>query len=91
MAIVKSQKSETVKRGQSSVTVTVVVLTSATDSLEVARMQNTSNCAVQLRRPQDKSLTVSQTDIDTVSLVGTIGQEALIVTLHDDPAVEVAS
>lgn len=91
MAIVKSQRSETVKRGQSSVTVTVVILTAASDSLEVARMQNTSNCAVQLKRPQDSPVTVGQTDIDTVSLGGIIGQEALIVTLHDDPAVEVSS
>ncbi len=89
MAIVKSQQSQTVKRGQSSVTVTVAVLVAASDTLEVARMQAASNCVVQLRRPGDPEVTVSQTDIDTVALTGSPGQEVLIVTLHDDPAVEV--
>ena len=88
MAIVKSQQSHSVKRGQSSVTVSVVQLSTAVDSLEVARMQAASNCAIQLRRPGDPEVTVSQTDIDTVALTGTVGQEVLIVTLHDDPAVE---
>ena len=88
MSVVKSQQSQTVKRGQSSVTVTVVQLTTKSDSLEVARMQASANCAIQLRRPGDPEVTVSQTDIDTVAFTGSVGQEVLIVTLHDDPAVE---
>jgi hypothetical protein len=51
-------------------------------------MQAESNCVIQLRRPGDPEVTVSQTDIDTVALTGSVGQEVLIVTLHDDPAVE---
>ena len=91
MSFIKSQKSETVKRGQSSVAATVIKLTGATYTLEVARMQNTTGCCAQLRRPQDKSVIVSQTDIDTVAISGgEAGQEVLIITLHDDPAVEVA-
>jgi hypothetical protein len=88
MSVVKSQTSQSVKRGQSSVTATVVQLTAASDTLEVARMQAESNCVIQLRRPGDPEVTVSQTDIDTVALTGSVGQEVLIVTLHDDPAVE---
>lgn len=88
MSTVKSQQSQSVKRGESSVTVSVIKLTAVSDTLEVARMQATSNCAIQLRRPGDPEVTVSQTDIDTVAITGGVGQEVLIVTLHDDPAVE---
>jgi len=88
MSRVKSQSSQSVIRGKSSVTATVVILTAASDTLEVARMQAASNCCIQLRRPGDSEVTLSQTDIDTVAFTGTVGQEVLIITLHDDPAVE---
>ena len=91
MSVIKAQQSQTIVHGKSSVTATVVQLTAVSDSFEVARMQATSNCAIQLRRPLDREVALTQSDIDTVGLVGSVGQEVLIITLHDDPAVEVVS
>jgi dTDP-4-amino-4,6-dideoxygalactose transaminase len=51
-------------------------------------MAATANTAAQLRRPGDNVVTVSITDIDTVALTGNVGDEVLLVTLHDDPVPE---
>lgn len=85
MARIITQKFQTVRNGSSSVTATVVKLTSASDTVDVPNMQSTANCVVQLRRPGDPLVTISQSDINTVALTGNIGEEVLIVTLHDDP------
>ena len=88
MSQIISQKFQTVRRGSSSVAVTVVRLTSASDSAEVPNMAAASNCAVQLRRTGDPIAAVSQSDIDTVGLTGSRGDEILLVTLHTDPIPE---
>ncbi len=88
MSVIVSQKHQTIRRGQSSVVASVVRLTSNSDSVELPNMQSTNNCAVQLRRPGDPLVTVSQSDIDTVALTGTGGDEVLIVSLHVDPIPE---
>lgn len=67
---------------------TVVRLTAASDSVELPNMTASSNCVVQLRRPKDPLVTVSQSDIDTVSVTGIIGDEILLVSLHPDPPPE---
>lgn len=88
MSQILSQKIQSVRRGSSSVAATVVKLTTRSDSVEVPRMAATANTAAQLRRPGDNVVTVSITDIDTVALTGNVGDEVLLVTLHDDPVPE---
>lgn len=83
-----SQTVHTVRRGSSSIVATVVKLTSASDTVELPQMAAATNSAVQLRRPGDSSITVSQSDINDVTLTGNIGDEVLIVSLHGDPISE---
>jgi hypothetical protein len=64
---------------------TVVKLTAAADTVELPRMRADSNSVVQLRRPGDLVVTVSQSDFTTVTLTGNVGQEVLLVSLSDDP------
>lgn len=64
---------------------TVVKLTAASDSVVLPRMRDSSNCVVQLRRPGDVLVTVSQSDFTTVTLTGTVGSEILLISLSDDP------
>lgn len=85
MAQIVSQQIQTVRRGSSSVAATVVRLTARSDSVEVPNLSANSNTAVQLRRPKDPLVTVSITDLDTVALTGQVGQEILLITLHNDP------
>jgi hypothetical protein len=76
------------RRGESAVVATVVKLASATDSFDLPRMAAASNSVSQLRRPGDAAITVSQTDVNTVSITGgSAGQEVLLVSLHNDPIV----
>jgi hypothetical protein len=63
----------------------VVKLTAASDTVVLPRMRASSNSVVQLRRPGDSLVTVSQTDFTTVSLTGTVGQEILLISISDDP------
>jgi len=79
---------QTVRRGQSSVAATVVKLTAVSDSVELPSMAASSNCVVQLRRPGDPKVVVSQTDLNTVGVTGKIGDEILLVSLHTDPVPE---
>ena len=88
MSILLSQQIQTIRRGGSSVAATVVVLTAGSDSVEVPTLAANANTAIQLRRPKDPLVTVSITDIDTVALTGNIGDEILLITLHDDPIPE---
>jgi hypothetical protein len=88
MSLLGSQKIETVRRGHSAVAVTAIELVAASDTVELPNMAASSNCVVQLRRPGDPKVVVSQTDIDTASVTGSIGDKVLIVSLHDDPAPE---
>lgn len=66
---------------------TVVKLTAASDTVTLPRMRQSSNCVVQLRRPSDPTVTVSQTNSTSVSLTGSVGAEILLVSLSDDPLV----
>lgn len=88
MSILISQTIQTVRRGQSAVTATVARLTAVSDSVELPDMAASANCVVQLRRPGDPKVVVSQSNIDTVSVTGKIGDEVLLVSLHSDPVVE---
>ena len=65
--------------------VTTVKLNLTTDTVTLPRMAATTNSVVQLRRPGDTSVTVSQTSASVVTLTGSIGQSALLVSIHDDP------
>ena len=68
------------------IVITVVSLTSASDTVELPRMSAASGPAVaQVHRPSDPTVTVSQTDIDTVALTGTVGNEILLVSHSKDP------
>ena len=91
MATIKdhiAQQPSVVRRGQTTVLSTVVRLTGASDTVELPNMAASSNSAAQLRRPGDSAVTVSQSDINSVSVTGgTAGQEVLIVSLHQDPIV----
>jgi hypothetical protein len=88
MSLLLNQRIETVRHGQSSVATTVVKLTAQSDTVELPQMAAAANSVVQLRRVGDSIATISQTDINTVSVTGKIGQEVLLVSLHDDPVVE---
>jgi hypothetical protein len=88
---VVNQSFHTVRNGLKAIGVTVVRLDNAADSIEVPYMLASSGCVFQLRRPgqSDKLISVSQDDINTVSLdSGAAGDEVLIVTLHNDPILE---
>jgi hypothetical protein len=64
--------------------VTRVKLTAASDSLTVPRLSDSTAGASckQLERSGDPTVTVSNSDAFTVSLVGTIGDEVVIATIH---------
>lgn len=70
---------------------TTVRLTAASDTVELPNMAASSNCVVQLRRPQDPLVTVTQSDLDTVAVTGVIGDEVLLVSFHSDPVPEPVS
>lgn len=80
-----SQKLHSVRRGQSSVVASVVRLTAASDTVTLPSMKASSNCVVQLRRPNDPLVTVSQSNSTSVSLTGEVGDEVLLVSFHHDP------
>jgi hypothetical protein len=88
MASFVSQSFLTVRNGEQSVVATVVTLASASDSFDLPNMAASSNSVVQLRRPGDSAVTVSQSDINTVSITGgSPGQAVLLVSSHADPIV----
>lgn len=64
---------------------TFVTLTATSDSVTLPRMRSTSSQVVQLVRPGDTAITVTQTSATAVTLVGTIGQSILLISNHDDP------
>jgi len=70
---------------------TVVKLTAAADTVTLPRMRASSNSVVQLRRPGDSAVTVSQTNFTAVALTGSVNQEVLLVSLSDDPIVNPVS
>ena len=85
MAIVVSQDIHTLVGLGANLVATVVKLTSTSDSVALPRMKGTSNRVVQLRRPGDSAVTVTQSDATTVSLAGSVGNEVLLVSFSDDP------
>lgn len=70
---------------------TLVKLTAVSDSVTLPRMRQSANSVVQLRRPGDASVTVSQSDFTAVTLTGNVGDQALLVSFHDDPIVSPVS
>lgn len=90
MSRIVSQEINTVRHGESAVCATVVKLDNAADTVKLPDMAAASNCVVQLRRPNDVLVTVTQDDVDDVSLDnGAAGNEVLIISLHNDPVKEV--
>ena len=86
MASFISQSPATVTRGNQGILATVVRLDGPAETVELPNMAATSNSAVQLRRPGDGAVTVTQTDINTISITGgSAGQEVLIISSHGDP------
>jgi hypothetical protein len=88
MASFVSQHNMAIRNGNQSIVATVVKLASASDSFDLPNMAAASNSVVQLRRPGDSAVTVSQSDINTVSISGgSAGQDVLLVSSHNDPIV----
>lgn len=67
---------------------TVVKLTTNSDTVELPNMAASTNSVVQLRRPGDPSVTISQSDINTVSVTGNLGNVVMLVSIHTDPIPE---
>lgn len=89
MSTFVSQRVQSVRRGESAVAATVVRLGGSSDTVELPDMIADSGAVVQLRRPGDIDVTVSQSDIDTVSISnGQRDKEILLVSLHPDPVIQ---
>jgi hypothetical protein len=85
MATILNQQTNRLHSGGVVVT-TIVVLTADSDSVELPRMSAASGPSVaQVVRAADPVVTVTQTDIDTAGLVGTVGNEILLVSHSRDP------
>lgn len=76
---------------------TIVKLTAATDSFTLPQSSDVNGTApvVQVTRPGDSAVTLSSSHAASggryyhaVIIVGTVGQEALIVSHHNDPLTE---
>jgi hypothetical protein len=67
--------------------VTTVELVSASDTVDVPTMISDTTVAscVQIRRVGDAAATVTQSDHNTVAIVGTAGNQCTIVSLSDKP------
>jgi hypothetical protein len=89
MAIFVSQSDMATRRGAHAVVATVVKLEgSGSESFDLPNMTAASNAVVQLRRPGDTAVTVSQSDTNTVAISGgSAGQEVLLISSHNDPVV----
>ena len=88
MSHIISQNENPVKRGSLSIVTTVVKLTGATYALSIPNCTASANSVVQLRRPGDAAVTVTQDDINSVTITGGVsGNEVMLVSLSDDPAV----
>lgn len=88
MSTIVSQRVLPIKGG--NLVATLVTLTAASDSVTLPRMRGTSNQVVQLIRPGDSSVTVSQSGVSgeehtVVNLTGTVGNQVLLVSNHGDP------
>jgi len=80
------QDCHTIRRGELSVCVSVIKLDSAEDAHTFTGFAAGQNCIVQLRRPGDPLITVTQDDTDEASFDGgAAGDEVLIISLHNDP------
>ena len=87
MATRISQSVVSTGRDQSVVT-TLVRLVSASDAFDLPQMIANSNSVVQLRRPGDAAVTVTQDDTRQVTITGGVAdQEVQLVSLHNDPIV----
>ena len=64
---------------------TVVKLVVRSDTVELPRMSSTAGKVAQVRRSGDPKIVISQTDADTVTLTGNVGDEVLLLSLSDEP------
>jgi hypothetical protein len=85
MSTILAQSVTRLNKPNSHVVLTVVKLTAASDSVDLPRMSSTTGAVAQIRRVGDPAVTVSQSDIDTVSLTGTVGDEILLVSHSNSP------
>lgn len=89
MSDIIAQNYNSVQRGTATVVSTVVRMSAATASFSLPNMLAASNSVVQLRRPGDAAVTVTQDDINSVTITGSAaGTEVLLVSLSNDPVVE---
>ena len=85
MASIVTQQVLPVTAIAANLVATKIKLTSAADSVTLPRMRQSTNSVVQLRRPGDATVTVSQSSFTNVNLTGSVGDEILLVSFHDDP------
>ena len=83
MSIILSQKVLPIKNG--NIVATEVKLTAASDTVDVPRMSSATAAAAQVRRPSDPAVTVAVSDIDTLTLTGSVNDEILVVTHSYSP------
>lgn len=76
---------EYITTGSGNLVVSLVKLTATSDSVTLPRMVGTSNRVVQLRRPGDVEVTVTQSTATSVTLAGSVGNEVLLVSFSDSP------
>lgn len=89
MSVVISQNMNAVKHGSVSIVTTVVRLSAASATINLPNMLASSNSVVQLRRPGDAAVTVTQSDINTVAISGGAkGNEVMLVSVSSDPVTE---
>jgi len=83
MSTITAQKVLPISAG--NLVATFVTLTANSDSVTLPRMRSTSGQVVQLVRPGDTTITITQSSATAVTLVGTSGQSVLLISNHDDP------
>lgn len=71
-------------RDGSTIGVTKVTLVSASDTITVPKLANTTNSAssAQIRGANEAAATVTDDGTNTVTIVGTAGEKATVVTHH---------
>lgn len=71
-------------RNGTTIGIHIVDLVSSSDTITVARLANTTSNAssAQLRANGENSVTVTDDGSSTVTIVGTAGERATIVTVH---------
>lgn len=72
---------------EGTIVATVIVLESATDTGLWSRASSADGAIVQVKRPGDPSVTVTQTALNQLRVVGNVGDEVMIIAHCDRPIV----